>query len=107
MLKTRHNPTYDLQSHDIPKGTVKPKKVREVVWEETEIQGKPKIAVICINKTCRKINIIEKSEVKDDGFVDRGRWPGDYDKSCIACECGVCYWPYLTGWKKSKRKTAH
>jgi hypothetical protein len=111
MLKTRHNPTYGLTSHDIPKGEVSRKKKvngkthRDVVWEETEIHGKPKIAVVCINSNCRKINIIDKSEVKSSGFVDRGRWENDYDKSCIACECGVCYWPYLVGWKPAEKKT--
>lgn len=105
-LKTIHNKTYNLTSHVIPKGKVRRKNTRKVVWEETENGGRPVIAVVCINRACLAINIIDKSEVKADGFVDRGRWAGDYDKSCISCKCGVCYWPYLTGWKKSAKKAS-
>lgn len=102
-LKTRPNTQYNLTSYDIPEGTVKTKSRREIVWELTTMTGEKKVAVVCINSSCLRINIIEFNEVKPDGFVDRGK--GRYGISCIKCKCGACYWPYLVGWKKAEKKT--
>ena len=68
------------------------------------MSGQKKVAVVCINSSCLRINIIEYKEVKEDGFVDRGN--GLYGTSCIKCKCGTCYWPYLVGWKKPARKAS-
>ena len=101
-LKTRPNYQYNLASYDIPKGEVKPKMSRRIVWELTEMNGRKKVAVVCINSSCLNINIIEFNEVKPDGFVDRGK--GRYGISCIKCKCGTCYWPYLVDWDKRDEK---
>lgn len=103
-LRTRSNPTYRLTSHDIPKGKIKFKSRREITWEETEVRGQAKVAVVCINRSCLNINIIDKHEVMSDGFVDRGN--RNYGISCIKCKCGTCYWPYLVGWRRAARKLA-
>lgn len=101
LVGTRRNPIYSLNSYDIPKGKIqKGKQTRALAWERIEIHGKKHVAVVCVNASCRKINIIAQKEVRPDGFVDRGR--GLYDISCIKCRCGTCYWPYLLDWKKKR-----
>lgn len=101
-LKTRPNHQYHLASYDIPKGEVERMEKRQIVWEVIEMTGRKKVAVVCINRDCLTINIIEYNEVKPDGFVDRGK--GNYGTSCIKCKCGTCYWPYLVDWDKRDEK---
>jgi hypothetical protein len=68
------------------------------LWSMGKSSGKVSVFVTCPN--CLRIHeIANLDDIDSKGFVG-----GKKVVSCISCHCGRHFWPYLAGWKKSRRR---
>jgi len=65
------------------------------LWQLEMSKGKRHVYVTCPN--CARIDELRLGEVDSEGYVGG-------EGTCISCNCGNHYWPYLEGWKRKSSK---
>ena len=67
------------------------------VWAVEKTADGLSLFVTC--PSCARINTVGAEEIDKDGYVG-----GKHENSCIECNCGYHFWPFLEGWTDERKK---